>query len=43
MAHITGGGFTVILPRVLPNGAQAVIDELLQEWSELFQTITTRR
>ena len=39
MAHITGGGLPGNLPRVLPNGAQAVIDESSWEWSELFQLL----
>ncbi|MFV5640529.1 phosphoribosylformylglycinamidine cyclo-ligase [Acinetobacter oleivorans] len=39
MAHITGGGLPGNLPRVLPNGAQAVIDEASWEWSELFQLL----
>jgi phosphoribosylformylglycinamidine cyclo-ligase len=42
MAHITGGGITENLPRVLPNGCAAMIDprawtpppvfRVLQEW-----------
>ena len=32
MAHITGGGLPGNLPRVLPNGAQAVINESSWEW-----------
>ena len=39
MAHITGGGLPGNLPRVLPNGAQAVIDESSWEWPELFQLL----
>jgi phosphoribosylformylglycinamidine cyclo-ligase len=39
MAHITGGGLPGNLPRVLPNGAQAVINESSWEWSELFQLL----
>ena len=32
MAHITGGGLTENIPRVLPNGLQAVIDSPLFQW-----------
>lgn len=39
MAHITGGGLPGNLPRVLPNGAQAVIDESSWQWPELFQLL----
>ena len=39
MAHITGGGLPGNLPRVLPNGAQAVIDESSWEWPELFKLL----
>lgn len=36
MAHITGGGLPGNLPRVLPNGAQAVIHESSWQWPTLF-------
>lgn len=36
MAHITGGGLPGNLPRVLPNGAQAVVNESSWQWPELF-------
>ena len=39
MAHITGGGLPGNLPRVLPNGAQAVINESSWEWPELFKLL----
>lgn len=39
MAHITGGGLPGNVPRVLPNGMQAVIDESSWQWSELFQLL----
>ncbi|AOA57850.1 phosphoribosylformylglycinamidine cyclo-ligase [Acinetobacter larvae] len=39
MAHITGGGLPGNLPRVLPNGAQAVINEASWQWPSLFQLL----
>ena len=39
MAHITGGGLPGNLPRVLPNGAQAVVSEATWEWPELFKLL----
>ena len=39
MAHITGGGLPGNLPRVLPNGAQAVVNEASWEWPELFKLL----
>ncbi|MEK7740215.1 MAG: AIR synthase-related protein, partial [Pseudomonadota bacterium] len=39
MAHITGGGLPGNLPRVLPNGAQAVINESSWQWPELFKLL----
>ena len=37
LAHITGGGVTENLPRVLPEGLSAVIDLSAWEWPEAFQ------
>ena len=37
MAHITGGGLPGNLPRVLPNGLRARIDESSWQWPVLFQ------
>ncbi|MDR2405382.1 MAG: phosphoribosylformylglycinamidine cyclo-ligase [Deltaproteobacteria bacterium] len=37
MAHITGGGLTENLPRVLPNGCRAVIKRSTWEVPEIFQ------
>lgn len=37
MAHITGGGLPGNLPRVLPAGCDAVIDESSWAWPPLFQ------
>ncbi|MDP1540582.1 MAG: phosphoribosylformylglycinamidine cyclo-ligase [Moraxellaceae bacterium] len=37
MAHITGGGLPGNLPRVLPKGCDAVIDESSWTWPPLFQ------
>ena len=39
MAHITGGGLPGNLPRVLPNGAQALVNESSWEWPELFKLL----
>jgi len=36
MAHITGGGLPGNLPRVLPNGARAVINTQSWQWPALF-------
>lgn len=37
IAHITGGGITENLPRVLPTGTQAQIDPRGWEWPHIFQ------
>ena len=37
MAHITGGGLPGNVPRVLPEGCDAVIDESSWTWPPLFQ------
>jgi phosphoribosylformylglycinamidine cyclo-ligase len=37
MAHITGGGLTENLPRVLPEGTEAVIDTHSWQWPDIFQ------
>ncbi len=37
MAHITGGGLPGNVPRVLPDGLRARIDEDTWQWSPLFQ------
>lgn len=37
MAHITGGGISGNLPRVLPKNLAADIDEASWEWPEIFQ------
>ena len=42
MAHITGGGFTENIPRVLPEGLDAVIDRGSWEPPALFQQIAAR-
>ncbi len=39
MAHITGGGLPGNLPRVLPNGAQALVNESSWEWPELLKLL----
>ncbi|MAR91277.1 MAG: phosphoribosylformylglycinamidine cyclo-ligase [Pseudomonadota bacterium] len=36
MAHITGGGITENLPRVLPEGTRAVIDRASWQWPAIF-------
>lgn len=36
IAHLTGGGFWENIPRVLPDNAQAVIDESSWQWPEVF-------
>ncbi|CNE06167.1 phosphoribosylaminoimidazole synthetase [Yersinia nurmii] len=36
IAHLTGGGFWENIPRVLPEGTQAVIDESSWEWPAVF-------
>lgn len=36
IAHITGGGFWENIPRVLPQGTQADIDESSWQWPEVF-------
>jgi len=42
MAHITGGGFTENVPRVLPEGLDAVIDRGAWEVPVLFREIARR-
>lgn len=37
IAHLTGGGFWENLPRVLPDGTQAVIDEKSWKWPAVFR------
>jgi phosphoribosylformylglycinamidine cyclo-ligase len=37
MAHITGGGLPGNLPRVLPEGCDAIVDESSWQWPALFQ------
>jgi phosphoribosylformylglycinamidine cyclo-ligase len=36
IAHLTGGGFWENIPRVLPEGMQAVIDETSWQWPAVF-------
>ncbi|MBW7983489.1 phosphoribosylformylglycinamidine cyclo-ligase [Enterobacillus tribolii] len=36
VAHLTGGGFWENIPRVLPAGTQAVIDEASWQWPAVF-------
>ncbi len=36
IAHLTGGGFWENIPRVLPQGMQAVIDEASWQWPAVF-------
>jgi len=42
LAHITGGGITENLPRVLPEGLAAIIDLSAWELPEIFQWIQTQ-
>jgi phosphoribosylformylglycinamidine cyclo-ligase len=42
MAHITGGGFTENIPRVLPEGLDAVIDRSSWEPPALFRALAER-
>ncbi|MEE4659259.1 MAG: phosphoribosylformylglycinamidine cyclo-ligase [Halieaceae bacterium] len=37
LCHVTGGGLTDNLPRVLPDGLSAVIDTRSWQWPEIFQ------
>ena len=41
MSHITGGGLTDNLPRVIPQGLSAVIDTASWQWPALFQWLAT--
>jgi len=36
LSHITGGGFWENIPRVLPAGAKAVVDESSWQWPQVF-------
>ena len=36
LSHITGGGFWENIPRVLPENAQAIINERSWQWPEIF-------
>jgi phosphoribosylformylglycinamidine cyclo-ligase len=42
MAHITGGGITENLPRVLPDGAAAEVDRRAWELPAIFQLLRSR-
>jgi len=42
LSHITGGGFWENIPRVLPQSAQAVINESSWEWPEIFNWLQTQ-
>lgn len=37
IAHLTGGGFWENIPRVLPEGTQAAIDESTWQWPAIFE------
>ncbi|MEM0953861.1 MAG: phosphoribosylformylglycinamidine cyclo-ligase [Pseudomonadota bacterium] len=41
MSHITGGGLTDNLPRVIPEGLSAVIDTRSWQWPDVFQWLST--
>lgn len=41
LSHITGGGFWENIPRVLPESAQAVINESSWQWPEIFNWLQT--
>ena len=41
LSHITGGGFWENIPRVLPESAQAVINDSSWEWPEIFNWLQT--
>ena len=43
MAHITGGGITDNLPRILPHGTAAVVDAAVVEVPPLFQLAAAGR
>ena len=36
LSHITGGGFWENIPRVLPDNAQALINESSWQWPQIF-------
>ncbi|NQY35458.1 MAG: phosphoribosylformylglycinamidine cyclo-ligase [Alteromonadaceae bacterium] len=36
LSHITGGGFWENIPRVLPESAQAIVNEASWQWPEIF-------
>lgn len=42
IAHITGGGLTENLPRVLPKGSKAVINTKAWEWPAIFKWLQTQ-
>ncbi|MXP56590.1 phosphoribosylformylglycinamidine cyclo-ligase [Pantoea sp. Mhis] len=39
IAHITGGGFWDNIPRILPKGTQAILDETSWQWPSIFKWI----
>ncbi len=41
LSHITGGGFWENIPRVLPENAQAIINEKSWQWPEIFNWLQT--